>query len=277
MSEGRRVPDELTAAMTTPLEGPVPLDSGGWHAARAAAQSTLAGLAVRRAGAGPFRVTDHDVRVALGSGAVESDDEPFAWSARTARRALGLAAVRSLLGGEARTPHDAVLGRLADCDRGVRDGSRTVSGLDRWVASLSDAGRSAVAADAVTWATRLWCALDWPDLGAPLVVGRDHWWDSPHSALLALRGRAEVRTPVAHLVVVSGPRRDSVRAKLALVALVEALRARDGAEPAPARVVGWWPDSGHIVSLEPHPGVLTLAADSVALVLAGGPPTRVAA
>ena len=269
--------DELTAAMVAALEGPVPLDTAGWRAAREVAQSTLARLAVRRGGAGPFRVTDHDVRVALGSGAVETDDEPFAWSARTARRALGLAAVRSLRGGEARTPHDAVRARLTDGDRGVRDGSRTTSALDRWVASLSAAGRSAVAAEAVTWATRLWCALDWPTLGVPLTVGRDHWWDSPHSALLSLRGRAEVRTRVAHLVVLSGPRRESVRAELALVALVEALRTRAEAEAAPARVVGWWPDSGHIVCVEPHPSVLTLAADSVALVLAGGPPARVAA
>jgi hypothetical protein len=275
------VVDELTAAMTAPLEGPVPLDDGGWRAARGAAQDRLAGLAVRRAGAGPFRVTDHDVRVALAGGPVETHDEPFAWSARTARRTIGLAAVRSLLGGEARTPHDAVQARLADGDRGVRDGSRTASGLDRWVASLSDAGRSAVAAEAVTWATRLWCAIDWPALGAQLVVGRDHWWDSPHSALLALRGRADVRTPVAHLVVLSGPRRESVRAELALVALVEALRGGAGVEtapgPGPRRVVGWWPDSGRIVCLEPHPSVLTQAADAVALVLASGPPARVAA
>lgn len=270
--------DALTAAMVAPLRGPVPLDSRGWRAAREAAQSALAGLAVRRAGAGPFRVTGHDIRVALGCGAVESDDEPFAWSARTARRALGLAGVRSLLAGEARTPHDAVRARLADGDRGVRDGGRTVSQLDRWVASLSGAGRSAVTAEAVTWATRLWCALDWPALHAPVVVGRDHWWDSPHSALLALRGRAEVRTPVAQVVLLSGPRRESARAELALVALVDALRARADWEPAPARVIGWWPDSGHIVCLEPHPSVLTLAADSVALVLTGGGPAgRVAA
>ena len=95
--------DDLTAAMVAPLEGPVPLDCAGWRAAREAAQSALAGLAVRRAGAGPFRVTDHDVRVALGSGVVETDDEPFAWSARTARRAVGLAAVRSLVAAGART------------------------------------------------------------------------------------------------------------------------------------------------------------------------------
>jgi hypothetical protein len=86
-----------------------------------------------------------------------------------------------------------------------------------------------------------------------------------------------VRTRVAHLVVLSGPRRESVRAELALVALVEALRGRADAVPAPSRVVGWWPESGHIVCLEPHPSLLELAADAVALVLAGGPPTRIAA
>jgi hypothetical protein len=263
--------------MLASLDGRVPLDVGGWRAAREAAQSALAGLAVRRAGAGPFRVTDHDVRVALGAREAETEDEPFAWSARTARRTIGLAAVRSLLAGETRTPHEAVQARLSYSGRGVREGSPTISQLDRWVASLSEGGRSAVAAEAITWATRLWCALDWSALGGPPVVGRDHWWDSPHSALLALRGRADVRTQVAHLVVLSGPRRASVRAELALVALVEALRARTDAVPAPARVVGWWPDSGHIVRLEPHPGVLALAADAVALVLAGRPATRVAA
>jgi hypothetical protein len=128
----------------------------------------------------------------------------------------------------------------------------------------------------VTWATRLWCALDWSALGSPLGIGRDRWWDSPHSALLALRGRAEVRTDRANLVVLSGPRRESVRAELALVTLVESLRTRGGA--VPGRVVGWWPDSGHLVRVEPEPAVLTLGAEAVALVLAGaGPPVRFAA
>jgi hypothetical protein len=68
-----------------------------------------------------------------------------------------------------------------------------------------------------------------------------------------------------------------VRAELALVALVDALRARPDAVPAPGRVVGWWPDSGHLVRLEPHPSVLALAADAVSLVLAGGPSSRIAA
>jgi hypothetical protein len=268
------VTDALTAALVAGLDGPVPLDTGAWEAALDEARRTLAGLAVRRAGAGPFRVTDHDVRCALGDGGPGSDDEPFAWSARTARRTIGLAAVRALAAGEARTPLEAVKARLADAERGVRDGSRVVSQLDRWVAALPAAGRSAVTAETVTWATRLWGALDWAALGPTPVIGRDHWWDSPHSALLALRGRADVRTEVAHLVVLSGPRRDSVRAELALVALVEALRV--AAHP-PGRVVGWWPDSGRFVRVEPHPTVLTLAAEAVALVLAGGPQARVAA
>ena len=120
-------------------------------------------------------------------------------------------------------------------------------------------------AEAVTWATRLWCAVDWAALGSPPTIGRDRWWDSPHSALLALRGRAEVRTGCANLVVLSGPRRDSVRAELALVTLVGSLRTSGGA--VPGRVVGWWPDSGRLVRVEPEPAALTLGAEAVALVL----------
>jgi hypothetical protein len=269
------VVEGLTAALTTPGDAPVPLDTTAWRAARDEARATLARLAVRRAGAGPFRVTDHDVRRALGDDQRDPDDQPFTWSARTARRTIGLAAVRALLAGEARSPLEAVRARLADSDVAVREGRRTASQLDRWVASVAAAGRSAVAAEAVTWATRLWCALDWAALGPGPIIGRDHWWDSPHSALLALRGRADVRTETAHLVVLSGPRRESVRAELALAVLVESLRAGDDASPEP--VVGWWPDSGHLVRVDPHPTVLTLGADAVAQVLAGGPTARVRA
>jgi hypothetical protein len=283
-----RVAEGLTGALLAPL--PV-FDAASWRAAFDDATSVLAGLAVRRAGGGPFRVTDHEVRVALGgtehrtaggvvggaAGGVErvgtEEPEPFAWSARTARRTLGLAAVRRLADGGARSPAEAVRTRLAESGAWVRDGSPWVSPLDRWLAGLPPAGLAAVAAQAVTWATRLWCALDWAAFPSPPVIGRDHWWDSPHSALLALRGRADVRTERAHLVVLSGPRRDSARAELALVTLVEALRGRSG-DP-PGRVVGWWPDSGHLVRVEPEPAVLTQGAEAVALVLTGaGTPLR---
>jgi hypothetical protein len=269
--------DPVTSALVEPAHR---VDETAWRAALHDVESTLAGLAVRRAGARPFRVSDHEVRVALGRADENDEERPFEWSSRTARRALGLAAVRALVAGEVRTPVEAVRRRLAESVHWVRDGHPGVSPLDRWVAGLGPAGRAVVAAESVTWTTRLWCALDWTALGAlgtPPVIGRDRWWDSPHSALLALRGRADVRTGRAHLVVLSGPRRSSVRSELALVTLVDALRAHGKATPA--RVVGWWPDSGRLVRMEPHPSVLALACDAIALVLAGGgaAPTRSAA
>ena len=265
--------DRLTDVLTTPLTPP---DPASWRASFDEASGTLARLAVRRVGAARFRVTGHDVRLALGDRAHDDETAPFAWTARTARRSLGLAAVRLLVAGVARAPVDAVLARLDESARWVRDGSPCATQLDRWLAVLPPAGRAAVGAEAVTWATRLWCALDWGTLGGVPEIGRDRWWDSPHSALLALRGRADVRAGCSSLVVLSGPRRESVRAELALVTLVDALRAR--ATDAPGRVVGWWPDSGHLVRVEPEPAVLTLGASAVAAVLAGvAPPVRSAA
>ncbi len=252
------------------LEPGPAVDPASWRIALDEAKSKLAGLAVRRAGAARFRVTDHEVRTAL-TADVDVDapdhDDPFAWTALTARRSVGVAAVRLLTGGTARSPLEAVRSRLAESSRWVRDGSSSASQLDHWVDGLSSAGRAAVGAEAVTWATRLWCALDWSSFPSTPVIGRDHWWDSPHSALLALRGRADVRTTTAHLVVLSGPRRGSVRAELALVTLVESLRLRG--DDVPGRVVGWWPDSGHLVRVEPEPAALALGAEAVELALGG--------
>ena len=106
----------------------------------------LAGLAVRRAGAGPFRVTDHDVRAAFGRRPRRrpGDDDPFAWSARTARRAIGLAAVRLLAGGR-RAPRSRRCGPGWPIVALGPRGQPAVSQLDRWVAGLPPAGRGAVA------------------------------------------------------------------------------------------------------------------------------------
>ena len=113
-------------------------------------------------------------------------------------------------------------------------------------------------------------------LGAAAVIGRDHWWDSPHSALLALRSRAEVRTArgAPGGAVRAAPRLGAGRARPGDAGRVAARPERR----RPGRVVGWWPDSGHLVRVEPEPAVLTLGAEAVALVLAGaGAPVRSAA
>jgi hypothetical protein len=256
--------ESLTGLLVAP---PIRVDPVAWRAALDDATGSLAALAAGRRGDGPFRITDHEVRVAWrpGDPAEAGGGAAFAWSARTARRVLGLAAVRSLAAGRSQTPSDAVRERVALATRLVRDGVEPISGMDRWLAGLAPAGRAAAAAEAVTWSTRLWCALDWSALGSRPIVGRDRWWDSPHSALLALRSRAEVRAGHSHLVLLSGPRRDSVRAELALVTLVESLRAP--AAGLPGRVVGWWPDSGHTVRLEPEPRALALGVDAVSRTL----------
>ena len=164
--------DELTAAMVAPLEGPVPFDSGGWQR-RTTRRRSRRSPDWPCAAPVPGRSGSRTTTYASPSGLVR-------WRPTT-NRSRGRRARRDVLSGwrrcgrswrgETRTPHEAVRARLADSDRGVREGSRTVSQLDRWVASLSDAGRSAVAAEAVTWATRLWCALDWAALGRAPVIG----------------------------------------------------------------------------------------------------------
>ena len=258
------MPDLLTEALAAPAPAGAP---DLWRRAMDDARDALAALAAQ-VRSGPPRVTGHAVRTAFDTAAPGAGgDAPFAWSARTARRPLGLAALRALVAGESGTPADAVRTRVAEASRLVRagvPGASATGSLDRWLAALSPAGRAAVGAEAVTWATRLWCGVDWDALEGPVVIGRDHWWDSPHSSLLALRSRAEVRTAAANLVVLSGPRRDSVRAELALVVLVESLRSRDGV--APGRVVGWWPESGLLVRIEPEPAVLGLGVAAVASV-----------
>src|ERR1700759_4452447 len=103
--------DTLTDVLLAPAPA---LDETAWAAALRDARAILADVAVRRAGAGPFRVTDHDIRVAHAPDGARADGDTFAWSARTARRALGLGALRLLVEGKARTPVDAVHHRLEE-------------------------------------------------------------------------------------------------------------------------------------------------------------------
>jgi hypothetical protein len=235
----------------------------------------LADLAVPRPGGRPLRLTDHDVRTALAPRERVAATLPFAWSAHTVRRALGLTAVRSLVAGEARAPADGVRAASARAIRAAREGERPASPMDRWLAGLPAAGLAAVQAEAVTWATRLWCALDWSAFEEPPIIGRDRWWDSPHSSFLAVRSRAEVRSfgldgagrPFSvHLVVLGGPRRSTIRSELSVVAMLEALQAPRSLPPG--RIVGWWPDSGHLASVEVDHVALEAGVAAVARTLA---------
>jgi hypothetical protein len=247
----------LTDALTTPA---APVDPAAWRRAIDGLPRVLTGLAAT-SGAGARRIGPHDVRTAMDAVGGRSADRAFAWSARTSQRLLGLAALESLLFGSARSPAEAVREVVAQAAQGNGQGT----GLERWLAGLAPAGRAAAGAAAVTWATRLWCGLDWDALPTPLAIGRDLWWESPQTSLLTLRSRSDVHCGVGQLVVLTGSRRASARHELSLVTLVEALKAEDGRPPGP--VVGWWPDSGHLVRVDSEPRVLDMGIAAVAAVL----------
>jgi hypothetical protein len=272
----------LTGQLLGPLGAVAVGDRAAVREAALGLPRTLADLAIPRHSGGVRRVTDHDVRMALAPLAPPADSSPFAWSTRTARRALGLAAVRSQITGTTRSLIDGVRRASAGAIRAATEGQGSAASMDRWLAGLPAAGLAAVEADAVTWATRLWCALDWSAFEDLPTIGRDRWWDSPHSSLLAIRSRAEVRSIArdpsgdpfsVHLVVLTGPRRASVRAELSVVALVEALRAPPALPPG--RIVGWWPDSGHLVKVEVDRLALAEGVSAIARTLAGAEPAPV--
>jgi hypothetical protein len=274
MAETRLAPT-LTAALLGPLDARVVGERAAVIDAATSIPRILADLAVPRLGSTAFRLTDHQVRVALAPDDDATAHLPFAWSPRTARRALGLAAVRAVVAGEARSPVEGARRAVSGALRSVRDGERSAAAMDRWLAGLPPAGLAAVEADAVTWATRVWCALDWTAFDDGPLIGRDRWWNSPHSSLLAIRSRAEVRSVThdgegnpfsVHLVVLGGRRRATVKAELSVVAMVEALVAPRSLPPG--RIVGWWPDSGHLTTVDVDQTSVAAGVAAVARTLA---------
>jgi len=124
-----------------------------------------------------------------------------------------------------------------------------------------------VLADAVTWATPLWAAFDWPDLrGKVEFGGPDDRWSCPGVDSVHLKGRSEVRlhgggSSRSLVSVASGRPGDGWRDELAYLALVAALSVAQ--RKAPARVVGLWPDAGYRLAVEVDEAVLTGAVDRV--------------
>lgn len=196
-------------------------------------------------------------------------DEPFAPSPLTCQRALGLAAVDRCLRGRSSSPAQAVAAVLAhgvdDAVRSESPGAPPAPWWARWYAGLGPGARATVAAEATTWATGLWTALQWDRLPRPVVLGgRDDWWDLP-GRRLTLRGRLEVRVPVdgrAALLLVRGGAPDAgSRAELAFCALVAALSAPAGRTPG--RVLGLWPAAGALRVLPVSARSLEVASEEV--------------
>jgi hypothetical protein len=212
---------------------------------------------------------------------VPESRETFRWSSWTARRSVGLAAVRLGLEGRAATPSDAVARVMSDPGGPLGVGRQGPGSCADWLSSLAPPARSIVAAEATAWATRLWTSLDWGRLDPRQlsVGGPDRWWrwsGTGRAARIALRGRADIRIRVgatvgdglshgAHLVVLDGHPGAATRHGLMLSALVDALSSLRSPESStvPSRVVGWWPDSGRAWIVPVDAETLAIAVDAV--------------
>ena len=171
----------------------------------------------------------------------------------------------------ARSPIDGVTMAIDDAVRAARQGDNAASPMDRWLAGLSPAGSGRRAGRrrdlghppvVCPRLERLRGAADHragPLVGQPALVPPR----PPQPGRGAVRRPGSGRIPLSvHLVVLGGPRRATIRSELSVVAMVEVLCSPRSLPPG--RIVGWWPDSGHLVTVEIdqlalHDGVAAVA------------------
>ncbi len=192
---------------------------------------------------------------------------PFRWTARTARRTIGLAALRSGIGGGPPAPADSVGHVMRAMTEDGRHGLGRPGGIEQWLASLPAGGVAVVAAEATGWVAGLSGAVTWDRLGGAEIGPADHWSNAGPG--VTIRGRADVRVPVGNgddgsrtvlLTMAGGRPGPTSRAALGLPALVAAV---DRQVPVPARVVGWWPECGRAIVLPVDGALLEATADAV--------------
>ena len=256
-------------------------------AVRRRLESELARCARHRTGVPPtWRVTGYAVRRAVAHPELLTRAPAFRWSATTARRPIALAALRACVAGTARAPAEAVAATVASLAADGRHGLGRAGSLTEWAGRLAAPALALVEAEATTWATELWTALEWHRLGPGVRLGGPAVRWSPATTPAGwLQGRADLRVAspageTAFLTVLPGAPGRGSREELGLAALVAALAVlADGAPPAarptgPARVAGWWPDCGRALVVPVDRGLLEETATAVlaaAAVLACGP------
>ena len=230
----------LTDALLSPCAHPVPADTV--RALRDDLVGTLCAVVAELPPGERLRLDAFTARIARHHPErCRADEDPFVPSPATVRRAVGVAAVarcvRGLSSGPASGVCDVLAAAVEDAAAGADTGGRP-PWWAAWYAQLPTGGRAVVCAEAVTWATHLWTALDWRRFERPPVVGGgDDWWECPGSRQLTLKGRADVRVLVdgrpALVVVGNASCPSDWRVELGFPALVGAL-ARGGAS-APCR------------------------------------------
>ncbi|MCL4445458.1 MAG: hypothetical protein M1134_01080 [Actinobacteria bacterium] len=244
----------------------------------------------RRAEGGDVKlcVTDYFLRSSLSREGVAGFDSQrrFRWSAMTAQRMIGTAAVRMCLLGLARNPRDAVMASVGQFISDANEGRAGPRSMPTWLATLSNGGVAGVCAGATTWATQLFNSLDWTRFETPPVVAPpDQWFNIPGTSRVSMRSRVDVRSEVRTVVdsrggsashdreswrsesspvlfvIKGGSPRETSRVELALPALVATVSRPTS--PSPVRVVGWWPQCGQAMVLAVDRRAMEWASDEV--------------
>jgi hypothetical protein len=122
---------------------------------------------------------------------------PFRWSARFARRSIGLPALQELAAATAdhrkMTPVEAVtlvVDRLVGAGREGWD-DRDDATIEDWLCSIGEGGRAAATRDAVTWVTACRTQIRWPP--HDVRAARDgSWFATIRKDVLALRARIDL-------------------------------------------------------------------------------------
>jgi hypothetical protein len=217
--------------------------------------------------AGLHRGSDERVRVdgyLLRTPPTATNKRPFAWSPWTARRPIALEAVRAWLSRPALSPVRAV--EVAIAALLARPDERPGS-LSAWLQGLSSGARSVAQAEAVTWATQLFGALEWGRLERA-VVGGDRSVGFEAAPQVRLHARVDVRTALpcceraesGLFLAMTGRPGATAAEELGLAALTLALDPRLG---IPARVIGWWPQCGRAAIADVDLPLLTRTAAAV--------------
>jgi hypothetical protein len=185
--------------------------------------------------------------------------DDFAETVATARRRVGLAALRRLA--DDASPAADVAAAVDEVLSERTDLARNLAG---WVEQLDRAGRAAVAASSITWCTSVLrlVGLDGSTRWADPSSGSH--WDVPDRLVRvsashdALRGG--VKSGERLLLVADGAGGPSDRLRAAYLALVRSLQSRH----APLRVTLAAPSRGTMERIDVDEALLTLAVDRVA-------------
>ena len=237
-----------------------PVDDDELDAAREAVTRGVAdALASAPRGSG-LRIDSYRIQLAFSkTRRLSIAEEAFEPTPAACRRAIGSLGVTASVRNSSIAPAQAVSEIL---DRANGPSVEACAWWEEWYRRIPPGARAVVRAEAITWATQLYEAIEWSRLEKLPVIGGDFRWSPPGAHRVpgtrraTLHAKVDVHASVRGrpvlFVIPTGVPGPSWSAALGLDALVAGLVR--GTRGIPARVVGLWPASGQVRILPIEPG-----------------------